>query len=325
MKIKIPENYIIRILLFGLFLTLVYYSFEGLGFVINDNYFLTVLTMFAINTILALGLNLVTGVTGQLSLGHAAFMSIGAYAGAIATMKFDLPFSISLIVAGTIAAIFGILIGYPILRLTGDYLAIATLGFGEIIRVVFNGMTFTNGALGISGIPRYTHFALAWTVAVLAIILMVWLNNSRSGRAMMAIRDNEIAAESMGINTTLYKIQSFAVGSFLGGVGGALLAHLLRYIKPDMFGFMKSIDILMMVVLGGMGSVPGTILGAGVLTIALEALRFFSDYRNLFYGGLLVIMMIYRPYGLLGGVNLRKVVRRAFSRKTKPELKKFSR
>lgn len=272
----------------------------------------------AINIIMALGLNLIVGVTGQLDLGHAAFMSIGAYTGALATINFDLPFGISLILAGIFAAIFSVLIGYPILRLTGDYFAIATLGFGEIVRVMFNGLDFTHGALGISGIPRLTNFTSAWSIAILTIILMVWLNNSRNGRAYMAIRDNEIAAESTGINVSLYKIQSFAVGSFLAGIGGALLAHQMSFIKPDMFGFMKSIEILNMVVLGGLGSIPGTILGASVLTLLPELLRFFSDYRNLFYGALLVALMIFRPNGLLGGVNLRSVIRASFPKKNKP-------
>jgi len=299
-----------KLLLFTATFAFLYFLLESLALLINNNYYLTVLTFMAINTILALGLNLITGITGQLSLGHAAFMSIGAYTGVIMTMKFDFPFILSLIIAGIFAAIMAVIIGYPILRLTGDYLAIATLGFGEIVRVLFNGLTFTNGALGISGIPRETNFSLAWSLAIFVIVMMVWLNNSRNGRAMLAIRDNEIAAEAMGINTTLYKIQAFAVGSFLSGIGGALLAHQISFIKPDMFGFMKSIEILNMVVLGGMGSVAGSVLGASVLTLAPEVLRFFSDYRNLFYGALLIILMIFRPYGLMGGVDMRKTIRR---------------
>lgn len=311
-------NYFVRLIIFFAMLVLVYFSLELLGLIIDNNYFLTILTFMAINIILALGLNLITGVTGQLDLGHAAFMSIGAYTGALATINFDLPFAISIVLAGFMAAIFGIIIGYPILRLTGDYFAIATLGFGEIVRVMFNGLEFTNGALGISGIPRLTSFSIAWTIAIFTTILMVWLNNSRNGRAYMAIRDNEIAAESMGINLSLYKIQSFAVGSFLAGVGGALLAHQISFIKPDMFGFMKSIEILGMVVLGGLGSIPGAILGASVLTLLPELLRFFSDYRNLFYGALLVTLMIFRPNGLLGGVNLKAVFSYFIPKKNKP-------
>lgn len=311
-------NYLVRLLMFFAMLVLVYFFLELIGIIINNNYFLTILTFMAINIILALGLNLITGVTGQLDLGHAAFMSIGAYTGALATINFDLPFGMSIVLAGLMAALFGIIIGYPILRLTGDYFAIATLGFGEIVRVMFNGLEFTNGALGISGIPRLTNFSIAWTIAIFTIILMVWLNNSRNGRAYMAIRDNEIAAESMGINLSLYKIQSFAVGSFLAGVGGALLAHQISFIKPDMFGFMKSIEILGMVVLGGLGSIPGTILGASVLTLLPELLRFFSDYRNLFYGALLVTLMIFRPNGLLGGVNLKVLFSYFVPKKNKP-------
>lgn len=315
---RITDNYVARIIIFVASLILVYFFFDLLGIIINNNYYLTVLTFMAINIILALGLNLITGVTGQLDLGHAAFMSIGAYTGALATMNLNLPFGIAIVLAGIMAAIIGALIGYPILRLTGDYFAIATLGFAEIVRVLFNGMEFTNGALGISGIPRKTNFSFAWTVAILIIVMMVWINNSRNGRAYMAIRDNEIAAESMGINVAFYKIQSFAVGSFVAGIGGALYAHQISFIKPDMFGFMKSIEILNMVVLGGLGSIPGTILGAVTLTLAPELLRFFSDYRNLFYGALLVTMMIFRPNGLLGGVNLRDKMGFFFKKKVKP-------
>ncbi len=321
MKNKFLENYLVRIVLFVIAFLILYFILEGLAVIIHNNYYLTILTFMAINIIMALGLNLITGITGQLDLGHAAFMSIGAYAGALSTINFHLPFTVGILLAGIIAAIFGVIIGYPILRLTGDYFAITTLGFGEIIRVLFNGSSFTNGALGISGIPRLTTFSIAWVIAILTIVFMVWLNKSRNGRAFMSIRDNEIAAESMGINTSLYKIQSFAVGSFLGGVGGALLAHQISFIKPDMFGFMKSIELLNMVVLGGLGSIPGTILGAGVLTLAPEVLRFFSDYRNLFYGALLVIMMIYRPNGLLGGVNLSKALRLPFIKKNKADAK----
>jgi len=308
LKNLIPENYAVRFIFFLLSFVALYYFLKGLAFAINDNYILTILTYMAINTILALGLNLITGITGQLNLGHAAFMSIGAYTGALLTMKMNMPFGISILAAGIMAALIGVLIGYPILRLTGDYFAITTLGFAEIVRVLFNGMEFTNGAIGISGIPRHTNFSIAWSIAVLVIILMVWLNNSRNGRSYMAIRDNEIAAESMGINTSLFKIQSFAVGSFMGGVGGALLAHQISFIKPDMFGFMKSIELLMMVVMGGLGSIPGTILGASLLTMAPEALRVFADYKYLIYGSLLVVMMIFRPNGILGGVNLRQLL-----------------
>jgi len=310
MKKIIPENYLLRIVMILIGIVVTYYFFIGLEFVINDSYVITVLKMIAINIILALGLNLITGVTGQLNLGHAAFMSIGAYTGAIATIQFDLPFGLSIILAGIIAAIISVIIGYPILRLTGDYFAIATLGFGEIIRVLFNGAQFTNGALGISGIPRIASFSITWTIAVLTILFMVWLNKSRAGRAYMAIRDNEIAAESMGIKVSFYKVQSFVIGSFLAGIGGALFAHHQSFINPEMFKFMKSIELLMMVVLGGLGSVPGAILGAGLLTFAGEALRVFSDYRFLFYGALLIIMMRYRPNGILGGVDLNRVIKR---------------
>jgi branched-chain amino acid transport system permease protein len=261
---------------------------------------------------MALGLNLISGVTGQLSLGHAAFMSIGAYASVIATVNYHLPFGIGILVGGTVACFFGIIIGFPTLRLTGDYLAIATLGFAEIVRVQFLNMDITGGAIGLGGIKGSTTFPIVMVIAVALGCAMMWLENSRNGRAMLAVREDEVASSAVGINTTTYKIQAFAIGAFCAGVGGALFAHTTTYIQPTDFGFLKSVEILSIVVLGGLGSIPGTIIGAIVLTSAPEALRFMSNYRMLIYGLLLIVMMIFRPYGLLGGVDLRKAVRRAF-------------
>lgn len=271
-------------------------------------YYIQVATMLGIYLIMALGLNLITGVTGQLSFGHAAFVSIGAYTSAIFTLRSDGPFLLSLLMGGLMAALFGLLLGFPTLRLTGDYLGIATLGFGEIVLVVFMNMEITGGAMGLAGIPKHTNLVLVYALVVVTVWSLYRIQNSRFGRALLAIREDEIAASAMGINTTRYKIEAFAIGSFFAGVGGGLYAHLLQYLNPSDFGFARSFEILNFVVLGGLGSIPGTILGTSVLTIIPEALRFSAEYRMMLYGVLLVLMMIFRPNGLLGGVNLRKAL-----------------
>ena len=283
-----------------------------------DPYFLQILVNIGIAIILALGLNVITGLTGQLSLGHAAFMSVGAFASALLTIKTGLPFSVNLLLAGSLTALVGVLIGYPILRLTGDYLAICTLGFAEIVKVVFLNLEITNKALGLTVPAAKTSLPMpvvVWIWAIIAIIAVTFVQNSRFGRALKAIREDEIAAESVGINLTLYKLNSFALGTFLAGIGGGLYAHFLSYINPSDFSFLKSVDILSMVVLGGLGSVPGAVIGATVLAAAPEFLRFMSQYRMLVYGALLVFLMVFRPNGLLGGVNFVDLVLRKLGKK----------
>lgn len=263
-------------------------------------YYLQIIILVGINIIMACSLNLIVGYTGQLSIGHAAFMSIGAYAAALATLKLGFPFLASLLFGSLIAALFGILIGIPTLRLKGDYLAIATLGFGEIVRIVFLNLEVTGGAVGLRGIPKKT--TLLWVVVATIVTLFI-LNrvlNSRVGRALIAIREDETAAESMGINATYYKTIAFGVGAFFAGLGGGLFAHYFRYIHPNVFGFMRSIEQLCMVVLGGLGNMGGAIIGAAALTAVPEILRASAEYRLLFYGAILVIMMRVRPQGILG-------------------------
>ncbi|MDR3579135.1 MAG: branched-chain amino acid ABC transporter permease [Oryzomonas sp.] len=278
-----------------------------------DPYFLQILVNIGIGIILALGLNIITGLTGQLSLGHAAFMSVGAFTGALLTLKTGAPFSLNLFLSGLFTAAVAALIGWPILRLTGDYLAICTLGFAEIVKVIFLNLEITNKALGLTvPAPRST---LPMPVIVLMVVILTigastFIQNSRFGRALKAIRDDEIAAESMGINIARYKVQSFAVSAFMAGVGGCLYAHFLGYINPSDFGFLKSIDMLSMIVLGGLGSIPGAVFGASILSAAPEFLRFMSQYRMLVYGALLVFLMVFRPNGLLGGVNITALVLR---------------
>lgn len=283
-----------------------------------DPYMMQILVNVGIAIVLALGLNVITGLTGQLSLGHAAFMSIGAFTSAMVTIKTGLPFAANLAVTGVVTAIVAAMIGFPILRLTGDYLAICTLGFAEIVKVFFLNFEPTNKALGLTVPAAKTSIPMpiyVWVVAILAIILVTFVQNSRFGRALKAIREDEIAADAMGINTAKYKIQAFALGSFMAGVGGGLYAHFLSYINPSDFGFLKSVDILAMVVLGGLGSVPGAVIGSSVLASAPEFLRFMSQYRMLVYGALLVFLMVFRPNGLLGGVSLTDLLLRAIGKK----------
>lgn len=275
---------------------------------IISNYYQGIIIAACINVILAVSLNLTTGCLGELVLGHAGFMSIGAYASALFTLNMDLPmaveFPISLLLGGLVAGFCGMLIGIPALRLRGDYLAIITLGFGEIIRVIILNLKFTGGGRGLSGIPEYTSFNWVFFIMVATIILMFTLIFSRHGRSILAIRDNLIAAEAVGVNTTFYKIYAFTISSFFAGVAGGLYAHYITVLDPTTFGFMRSVEILIMVVLGGMGSFTGSVFAAGFLTLLPELLRGLNDYRLLIYSIALVVMMIFRPEGLLGKKEL---------------------
>lgn len=281
-------------------------------------YYYQLLVIASINVIMALSLNLVTGCAGQLSLGHAAFMGIGAYTAGILTAVYDLPFAVALVAGGAVAALFGLLVGIPTLRLKGDYLAIATLGFGEIIRVAILNMKITGGPFGLRGISKHTNLTIAACAAVLVYWTMTRLMNSRFGRALVAIREDEVAAVTMGIDATRHKVLAFVIGAGWAGIAGGLFAHWFRYLHPSSFAFGTSVEILSMVVLGGMGSLEGSVLGAVVLTYAPEFLRgvspFVSEHRMLFYGALLVVMMLVRPQGLVGegttglrGSKLRKL------------------
>ncbi len=269
-----------------------------------------VLLLIGINIILAVSLNVATGYLGQLPLGHAGFMAVGAYACALFTKFSPLPkglaFFLGLLLGTVIAGLFGVLIGIPALRLTGDYLAILTLGFGEIIRITLNnidsvlGRDLFYGAKGLKNIPKYSKYWSVFICVVLVCFVIHTMMKSRHGRAILAIRDNEIAAESCGIQTTWYKVAAFSVSAAFAGLAGGLYACYLGVLDPSNFSFMKSIEILVMVVLGGMGSMMGSIVSATVLTILPEALRSFSDYRMVVYSLILILMMIFRPGGLLG-------------------------
>lgn len=262
------------------------------------------LILIAINIIMAASLNLINGYTGQFSLGHAGFMAIGAYMSAIITVKFQLPFILAIVVAALAAALLGFLIGIPTLRLNGDYLAIATLGLGEIIRITILNIQYVGGASGFMGIPRYTNFAWAFFVCLFTLFVIKNLVNSSHGRACISIRENEIAAEAMGIDTTRYKVLAFTVGAAFAGVAGALFAHYFYIAHPASFTFMASFNYLTMVVMGGLGSITGSVAGAVILTFVSAALAGWPEWRMIIYSLVLILLMIYRPQGLFGNVEL---------------------
>lgn len=269
-----------------------------------------VLIFIGINIIAAASLNLASGFLGQMALGHAGFMAIGAYSAGIIVkaltdaapgMPGAVAFVIGLLLAGTMAAFFGVIIGIPALRLRGDYLGIVTLGFGEIIRIaIFNMDKITGGAKGYRGIPNYVGFVQIFFLVVIVLAALYLLIRSRHGRAIIAIREDEIAAESIGIPTTFYKIFGFATSAFFAGIAGAAMAFKMQMIDPKKFTFMYSVEIFIIVVLGGMGSLTGTIIAAVVLGILNELLHVIDNWRLVLYSLLLIAMMIKRPNGLFG-------------------------
>lgn len=253
-----------------------------------------------INVILAVSLNLVVGFTGQLALGHAGFMAVGAYVSTVLTMNFGLPFPVAILLGALAALVMGILIGLPTLRLRGDYLAIATLGFGEIIRGLLVNIEYVGGAAGINGIPMKTNWTWVYLMAVITIIIIRNMIISRQGRACITIRDDEVAAELMGIDTTYYKTLAFSLGAFFAGVAGALYAHYFFMIQPATFALQKSFDALVIVVLGGLGSITGSVLAALGVTFMNAALIQLGAFRMVIYSLLLIAVMIFRPQGLMG-------------------------
>jgi len=260
--------------------------------------------LIGINIILAAGLNLINGYTGQFSLGHAGFMAVGAYVSAIVTMKLGLPFIVAIMAGACAAGLLGLLIGLPTLRLSGDYLAIATLGLGEIIRITILNINYIGGASGFMGIPRYTNFAWVFFVCLFVLFFIKNFINSSHGRACISIRENEVAAEAMGIDTTKYKVLAFTLGAAFAGVAGALFAHYFYVIHPASFTFISSFNYLTMVVLGGLGSITGSIAGAVILTFISAALASWPEWRMIIYSIMLIILMLYRPQGLFGNIEL---------------------
>ncbi|MDR3265484.1 MAG: branched-chain amino acid ABC transporter permease [Synergistaceae bacterium] len=299
-----------------------------------DGYRLRIINLIAINAILGLSLNLIYGMTGMFSLGHAGFMAIGAYVSALLILTAEqkasmwilepimpwllnlhAPFLVSLIAAGLAAAFFGWLIALPVLRLGGDYLGIATLGFAEIIRILIVNLTpLTNGSLGLKGIPAHTDLWMSYGCLVVVLIFMIRLMNSNFGNVLRAVRDDEIAARTMGIDTFRTRVLAFTIGCFGGGIGGALMGNLITTIDPKMFMITQTYSLLMIVVVGGLGSITGSVLGAVLITTMLEWLRIVEDpltigsfhipgipgMRMVIFSVLLIAVIIFRREGIMG-------------------------
>jgi branched-chain amino acid transport system permease protein len=285
------------IALYAILMALIESEFIGAFWQLN-------IVLICINIILAVSLNLITGFTGQFSIGHAGFMAVGAYMSAVFTVKLGLPYISGILAGAGAAAILGFAIGLPTLRLKGDYLAIATLGLGEIIRITILNIPYVGGASGLMGIPRYTTFTWAFLLMVITVLFIKNFINSSHGRACISIRENEIAAEAMGVDTTKYKVIAFTIGAAFAGVAGGLFSHYFYIAHPASFTFMKSFDILTMVVLGGMGSITGSIVTAILLTYLSAELASYPEWRMVIYALLLIVLMIYRPQGLFGNKEL---------------------
>ena len=289
-----------------------------------------IILLAGINVILAVGLNLINGTTGQFSIGHAGFMAVGAYGTAFVGVQLAGPvhaalgsgafsdalvFNLALLAGALFAGIFGLIVGMPSLRLRGDYLAVVTLGFGEIIRILFNNATFLGSATGYSGddpsgLPAYTNFfwVFAWVAAI--VILIHNLTFSQTGRSLTAIREDEIAAEAMATPTTRLKVTAFAISAATAGIAGGLFAHMQAGVRPEDFRFERSIDMVVMFIVGGLGSISGAILGGIFVAVSLELMRDLQQYRLVLYALLLIVIMIVRPQGLLGARELHHLLRR---------------
>ena len=290
--------------------------------VVTNLYHIQVMIFIGIYIILTLSLNLLNGYVGLLSIGHAAFYGIGAYASAKLVMEAGLPFPLAMPCAGVVAGIFGYLIAKPTLRLSGIYMTLATLGFNMICFLILqNWMSFTNGPLGIMDIPppnifgykietRVQYYYLIFFLVLLTVVSMHRLMTCRFGRALVSIRENELAAEAMGVHTTRYKIQAFVLAAFFAGIAGSYYAHFVKYVSPDSFYIYESFILLAMLAFGGQGNLIGPMVGAAVLIIIPELFRFLQEYRMLVYGGILIIMMLVRRQGLLGGRDYSLRLRR---------------
>ncbi len=300
-------------------------------FGVMNNYWMHIVNVSLIYVILTVSLNLINGFTGQFSIGHMGFAAVGAYTTAtLTTLVWKLPshgavpyleFIVALLLGGIAAAFIGFLIGLPTLRLRGDYLAIVTLAFGEIIRVIINSINYVGGPRGIPGIPRFSTFTFVLIATVISVLIMRNIIYSSIGRAFMSIREDEIASELVGVDTTRYKVIGFTIGAFFAGIGGGLLAHLIQYINPLQFGFMATIYVLIMVYIGGVGSISGSIVAAIGLTFLSEGLRLGLDkldavtpfhvgpeWRMVIYSVLLVATMLYKTNGLMGDMEFEVLI-----------------
>lgn len=293
-KKKFQDKYITYLILVLMFVVALVMVKTGIA----SRKFQSWLVPICVNIILAVSLNLTIGFLGELTLGHAGFMSVGAYAGCLFSqlMADILPtvvrFPLAMLVGGLVAALFGVLVGIPVLRLKGDYLAIVTLAFGEIIRSVIINLNFTGGAAGLKGTPQDSNFYIAFAVVMITVILITNLTESGQGRSIKAIRDNRIAAEACGINVTYYRLLAFVFAAFFAGVAGVLYGHNLSILNAGTFDYNKSIEILVLVVLGGLGSIRGSVISATILYVLPELLRPLADYRMIIYSIVLIVIMI---------------------------------
>lgn len=312
----------------------------GIGLWLQDGlieYVQRIVLLAGINVILAVGLNLINGTTGQFSIGHAGFMAVGAYGAAffgvklapivqrlvgVAAVADAVAFNVSLLIGAVLAGLAGLLVGAPSLRLRGDYLAVVTLGFGEIIRISFNNAKFLGAATGYfgdspAGLPAWTSFFWVYAWAIAIVILIRNLTFSQTGRSLAAIREDEIAAEAMATPTTRLKVLAFSLSAASAGIAGGLFAYMQSGIRPEDFRFDKSIDMIVMIIIGGLGSISGAVVGGIFVAVTLELMRDFQQYRLVLYALLLIIIMLVRPEGLLGSRELGDVIRARFGR-TKP-------
>ncbi len=281
---------------------------------IISSYWSGILIVACINIVLATSLNLASGYLGQLTLGHAGFMSIGAYVASLSSIYLQTPFVLSLIIGSLAAALVGLLIGIPTLRLKGDYLCIITLAFNEIIRVIMLNIGITNGAKGLMGIPPDTDFTAVFWSAAITIYVIYCIVKSRHGRAIISIREDETASELAGIPTSYYKILAFTISAFFAGLAGGLYAHYITILIPKVFDYNKSVEILVMVVLGGLGNLKGSVIAAIVMTILPEYLRAFSEYRMLLYAIVLIAAMIIKEKNVMPRLKAK------FSKKSQEEM-----
>ncbi len=282
---------------------------------LRGSYFINVLVFIGINTMLAVALNLLMGYAGQISLGHAAFFGLGAYISGVFTTRFGLDPWIVLPLAATASGCFAFIIGFPILKLKGHYLAMATLGFGIIMYIVFNETVgVTGGPSGLSGIPNIkignlvfdsdlSNYYLIWMITLAVMLLSINLSQSRIGRALKAIHNSEVAARVMGVNARILKVQIFTVSAVISAIAGSLYAHTMTFISPASFGFNFSVELVTMVIIGGLGSIYGSFLGAAILTVLPEFLRVLQDFDIIVYGLMLIIMTMYLPGGLISGLQ----------------------
>jgi branched-chain amino acid transport system permease protein len=310
---------------------------SGVGWLLQEGlieYVQRIVLLAGINVILAVGLNLINGTTGQFSIGHAGFMAVGAYGAAYSGVKLGpsvqaafgaglladaVTFNVALLIGAALAAVAGLLVGAPSLRLRGDYLAVVTLGFGEIIRISFNNAQFLGAATGYfgdtpAGLPAYTSFFWVYGWAIAIVILLRNLTFSQTGRSLSAIREDEIAAEAMATPTTRLKVLAFSLSAATAGIAGGLFAYMQSGIRPEDFRFEKSIDMIVMIIIGGLGSISGAVVGGIFVAVTLELMRDLQEYRLVLYALLLIAIMLLRPQGLFGRRELSDVWRRRFGR-----------